>query len=346
MYILIFSTVFYPVLGGIENLTLNLSNEFVKKGHKVKVITSQKQTKPLPDIEVYYAPDFIKTLQLFLWSDVYYMPNISLKGVWPLIINPRKRWVISQNDFSLTGRKNFLSLVKLLLIKLATKNIAVSRSIADSLRTPSEIIYNCYDDAVFNLQNSAKRTNDFVFVGRLVSQKGCDTLIRACHNLQHPFTLTIVGDGPEMDKLKGLTEQLNLTKSVHFAGCLNSAAVAAILNQHKVLVVPSVRKEGFGIVVLEGLACGCKIIAADTGGLPEAVSSFGTLFQPGDVQQLNALLAQALTNVNQPVHQQEELTEYLGNFKKDAVAQKYLSTFTGKAKQFRPLPKSPNGLKG
>ncbi|MGI4022448.1 MAG: glycosyltransferase family 4 protein [Janthinobacterium lividum] len=326
MHILIFSTVFYPVLGGIENLTLNLSKEFVHKGHLVKVITYQKQNEPLEDIEVYYAPGFFKMIRLFLWCNVYYMPNISLKGIWLLLVNPRKRWVISQNDFSL-AKNNFLSFLKLFFLKFTSKNISVSKSVADSIRTPSEIIYNCYDDAVFKAQNTAARTLDFVFVGRLVSQKGCDTLIKACFNLQQPFTLTIVGDGPEMDELQQLVDRLNLKQHITFTGTLDSKNIANLLNEHKTLIIPSKRKEGFGIVVLEGLACGCRVIAADAGGLSEAVGRFGKMFEPGNVQQLNHLLKEALQNINQPQYNQHELTEYLSNYEKQVVAQKYLSIF-------------------
>lgn len=327
MHILIFSTVFYPVLGGIENLTLNLSKEFVKNGHQVKVITHQKQNKTLKGIDVYCAPGFIKTIRLFLWCHVYYMPNISLKGIWPLLINPNKKWIISQNDFSLTNTKNLASLIKLFLIRFTSKNISVSKSVAASLNTSSEVVYNCYDDAVFKTYNAAERTLDFIFIGRLVSQKGCDTLINACYNLQRPFKLTIVGDGPEMKRLKRLANKLHLTEHINFTGTLSSGKIAGLLNQHKVLVIPSNGKEGFGIVVLEGLACGCRVVAADAGGLSEAVGKFGKLFQSGNVRQLNHLLKEALQQINQPLYNSDELTEYLNNHKKHIVAQKYLSIF-------------------
>lgn len=330
MKILIFSTVFYPDLGGIENLTLNLSKEFIKKGHEVKVITYKKQNKPLTGIEVHYAPGFKKMLKLFLWCGVYYMPNISLKGIWPLLIVPKKHWVISQNDFSLTDKINPLSLLKLFLIKFSSKNISVSKSVATSIHTPSEIIYNCYDNAVFTMKNMGERKLNFVFIGRLVSQKGCDILIKACANLQQPFTMTIVGDGPELDSLKNLANQLQLHHYIHFTGAKNSIEIAEILNQHQVLVIPSNGKEGFGIVVLEGLACGCRIIATNSGGLTEAVGSFGKLFEPGNVQQLSLLLKEELNHVDQPVYRPEELAAYLSNFNKQAVAKKYLSIF-GKA---------------
>lgn len=327
MQILIFTTVFYPLRGGIENLTLNLCKEFIGKGHEVKVIAYQKQTDALPDIEVHYAPGFAKMLELFLWCKIYYMPNISLKGIWPLLISPRKRWVVSQNDFSLTNKKNLLSLIKLFMIRFASENISVSKSIATSLGTPSEIIYNCYDNEVFKIDPQVEKTLDFVFVGRLVSQKGCDTLIRACYDLKLPFKLTIIGDGPELERLKIMAQQLELSEHITFTGTLKSTEITAVLNRHKVMIIPSNGKEGFGIVALEGLACGCRIIASDSGGLAEAVGDFGQLFQPGDVHQLNGLLKEALQNINQPNYSQEELAAYLDDYKTQVVAQKYLSVF-------------------
>ncbi len=327
MQILIFTTVFFPLRGGIENLTLNLCRQFIDQGHEVKVIAYQKQTETLPDIEVYYAPSFAKMLELFLWCKIYYMPNISLKGVWPLLIGPRKRWVISQNDFSLTNKRNLLSVIKLFLIKFSSENISVSKSVATSLGTPSAIIYNCYDDLLFKAKPETARPLDFVFVGRLVSQKGCDTLIRACYDLNLPFSLTIVGDGPELPRLKTIAETLELTEHITFKGTLKSTEIAEILNRHKVLVIPSSGKEGFGIVALEGLACGCRVIAADAGGLAEAVGSFGKLFPPGDVHALHGLLKEALQNINQPGYTPEELAVYLKNYHIQVVAQKYLSVF-------------------
>lgn len=328
MQILIFTTVFYPLRGGIENLTLNLCKEFIEKGHEVKVIAYQKQTDALPDIEVHYAPGFAKMRELFLWCQIYYMPNISLKGVWPLLISPRKRWVISQNDFSLTNKRNMLSFIKLFMIRFASENISVSKSIATSLgRTSSEIIYNCYDNQVFKINPQVERTLNFVFVGRLVSQKGCDTLIRACYDLKLPFKLTIIGDGPEMERLQTMAQQLEIAQNITFTGTLKSTEIAAVLNKHKVMIIPSHGREGFGIVALEGLACGCRIIASDSGGLAEAVGSFGRLFEPGNVHQLNGLLKEALKNINQPDYTPEELAGYLDNYKTQVVAQKYLTVF-------------------
>jgi glycosyltransferase involved in cell wall biosynthesis len=58
------------------------------------------------------------------------------------------------------------------------------------------------------------------------------------------------------------------------------------LNEHKVLLVPSKWKEPFGVVVLEGQACGCIPIASDGGGLADAVGDAGLLFQRDNVEDL------------------------------------------------------------
>ena len=326
MRILIFSTVFYPLLGGIENLTLNLVQEFIKKGHQVKVIAAQNEKDNLPDVEVYYKPSYSKMFNLFSWCNVYYMPNISLRGMWPMAVSPRKKWVISLNDFSLTNHINPLSLLKLAAIRFTSANISVSKSVADSLHTKSKVVYNCYDDSIFKITNTGARRGQFVFVGRLVTQKGCDILLNACARLNHNFHLTIIGEGPERENLQELCITLGIDKQVSFLGKKTSVEIAHILNEHQTLVVPSVRKEGFGIVVLEGLACGCRIIAADSGGLSEAVGSFGKLFEPGNITQLTGLMRE-FSGEKEPGINSDLLNEYLNSLTVKAVAQEYLEVF-------------------
>ncbi|HEY0055300.1 MAG TPA: glycosyltransferase family 4 protein [Pedobacter sp.] len=327
MNILIFSTVFYPGIGGIENQTLLLIREFVNKGHAVKVITSQRQTKPLENIPVYYKPGIIKSIQLFLWCTTYYMPNISLKGIWLLIFNPKKRWVISHNDFSSCNSKGAVPALKNIANKFCSKNIAVSKSIATYLGPSAAVIHNGFDDGVFKLYQDENRCYDFVFLGRLVSQKGCDLLIKACSELARPFTLRIIGTGPEENSLKKLSENLGLSDSVKFEGALVGEQLARALNRCRVMVVPSIQGEGFGMVVLEGLACGCKIIAADAAGLSEAVSNHGIMFEMGNQKELTRLLQESFTYNGADLSAQEEKQKHLRKHSKSAVADNYLKYF-------------------
>jgi len=325
MNILIFSAVFYPAIGGIENQTLLLIQEFIKKGHQVKVITYQKQKATLPNIDIYYAPSYLSFLKAYNWCDTFYMPNISLKGLWLLLLNPKKHWVISHNDYHFFHRKGLIAKLKSYFVKLATQNVAVSKSIASHLDTPSKVIPNSYDESMFKIYPEEQRTYDFVFLGRLVTQKGCDMLIRACSKLNRPFTLGIIGIGVEKSRLEALTKELNLTNEITFHGLVTKEDLAKMLNRYKVMVIPSIEEEGFGMVALEGMACGCKILAANAGGLSDAVSSFGKKFEMKDTNELTRLLSESLDDNTAAIT--DDLSAYLKLHHRESVADNYLTVF-------------------
>lgn len=336
MNILVFSSVFYPSIGGLENQTLTLVREFLRKGHNVKVIviqfeeiTSTSGEPELKDIEVDYCPGMLKKLKLFSWCDTIYIPNFSLKVIWFLYFGAFKKLIISHNDFYLSNKKNIITRIKLFLIKFASHNIAVSNAVSNYLNTKSNIIYNCYDNDIFKIYEEEERVYDFVFLGRLVSQKGCDLLIKACNSLKEPFTFNIIGDGPERPKLEKMVRDFGLEQNIKFLGILEDGHLARMLNRHKIMVVPSIGEEGFGMVVLEGMACGCRIIAADAGGLPEAVNRFGKTFRMCDQQELEFLLQTEMKDSKQDTNGviSEDLKNYLAIHKKEAVARQYLSLF-------------------
>lgn len=328
MKILIYSSVFHPAIGGIENLTLSLAQEFVKSGHEVKVVTEQAQQKsaPLPGIEVVHASSKWAQLKLFFWSDVLYMPNITLKGVWLFLFNPFKKWVVSHNDFHLTESRGLKTRLKNLVIRAAATNIAVSHSVARALDVDATVVYNCYQDEVFRLYPEEPRNVDFLFVGRLVSQKGCELLIEACSRLRRPFRLNIVGHGYEYEALNAKVKQLGLGDCVGFLGFMHDEKLARTMNRHRVMIVPSMGPEGFGIVALEGLACGCKMVVADAGGLVEAVDAFGEVFPMGDVDALAALLQRCLDERDADPMSKARAA-YLRGRSTRSVAQKYLNLF-------------------
>lgn len=328
MKILIYSSVFHPAIGGIENLTLSLAQEFVNSGHEVKVVTEQVQKKnaPLPGIEVVHASSKWAQLKLFFWSDVVYMPNITLKGVWLFLFNPFKKWVVSHNDFHLINSHGPKARLKNIAIKAAATNIAVSHSVARALTVDSTVVYNCYKDEVFRLYPDEPRNIDFLFVGRLVSQKGCEMLIEACSRLRKPFRLNIVGHGFEYEALNAKVQRLGLGDSIGFLGFMRDEELARTMNRHRVMIVPSMGPEGFGIVALEGLACGCKMVVADAGGLAEAVDGFGEVFPMGDVEALTKLLQRSLDERDSDPMSNAKVA-YLRDRSTRTVAQKYLNLF-------------------
>lgn len=136
----------------------------------------------------------------------------------------------------------------------------------------------------------------FLFVGRLVRQKGLDVLFRALATLkdQTDWTLTIVGEGPLRDELASSASNLGIADQVVFRGWLQREHLPAAYEQADVFVLPS-RGEGMSNAMLEAMAAGLPVIGSEVAGLDEVVEDgkTGLLVPPEDV----AALAVALRTV-------------------------------------------------
>lgn len=117
-----------------------------------------------------------------------------------------------------------------------------------------------------------------IFVGRLMPQKACDSLINACAILQRKgidFSLKIVGDGPLKEKLVKMVYNLNLNKHVDFEGY--NANPLTYMKMSDVVVLPSLN-EGMSNVLLEAISIGLPIVATDVGSARKQVGPFGEQF--------------------------------------------------------------------
>jgi glycosyltransferase involved in cell wall biosynthesis len=113
-----------------------------------------------------------------------------------------------------------------------------------------------------------------VAVRRLVPRMGIDVLLNAWADLGGTIgdsVLGIVGEGPERFMLEELVQRLGIQPSVRFFGRVDDATLVNLYQSADVAVVPSVALEGFGLIVLEALACGTPVLVSDSGGLPEVM---------------------------------------------------------------------------
>ncbi len=116
-----------------------------------------------------------------------------------------------------------------------------------------------------------------LFVGRLVAKKGVATLLRALPQiLEHVpgASLEVVGDGPERDALCTLAAELGVAEAVDFVGALPQARLPDRFRAATVVVFPSEvaadgDREGFGLVAVEALGCGCAVVASDLPAMRE-----------------------------------------------------------------------------
>ncbi len=119
--------------------------------------------------------------------------------------------------------------------------------------------------------------------GALVAHKGHRHLVDAMARV--PGTLVIVGEGPLRGALEAQVRAQGLLGRVRLVGQI--AEVGALFAAIDTFVHPSV-EEGFGQVVIEALASGCRVVATRAGGVPEALGDGGILVAPGDPEALAA----------------------------------------------------------
>lgn len=134
------------------------------------------------------------------------------------------------------------------------------------------------------------------FIGRLVSIKGTDVLLRALATVSELlWNAVIVGGGPERERLESLAVSLGLGARVRFTGEREHAA--RYLAAFDLFVLPS-RSEGTPIVLLETLATAVPVIASEVGGVPDLISSpeEGTLVPPDDPAALGTAIRAVLTS--------------------------------------------------
>ncbi|MFM9161187.1 MAG: glycosyltransferase, partial [Dolichospermum sp.] len=101
---------------------------------------------------------------------------------------------------------------------------------------------------------------------------------------------------PEESKLIQQAKDLKINDQVTFAGVKLEHELTKLLNAHQIMVVPSLWNEPFGIVALEGIACGCVVVGSEGGGLKDAIGTCGVTFANGNVEQLTKILFDLLTH--------------------------------------------------
>jgi glycosyltransferase involved in cell wall biosynthesis len=233
-------------------------------------------------------------------------------GPIPFVIGPINGGLpwprgFSQADHQKQWISNLRNLYRLLPFARSTYRNAAA-IVAGSSQTYAE--FAAYRDKLFFLpENGVTRSLcsdaassgghggklELIFVGGLVPYKACDLAFRAAapllrRGLAH---FTVVGDGPEQNRLEELARALGIEKAVSFCGFLSHAETMQRLRLADVLVFPSVREFG-GAVVFEALAVGTVPVVVDFGG-------------PGDIVRPEVGYKVSLTNESDVVSQIEKV---------------------------------------
>jgi len=137
----------------------------------------------------------------------------------------------------------------------------VAKRIEKYYKQKATVIYPPVD-AEFFIPSFKLADNYYLMVGRLLVYKRFDIAIEAFNRLELP--LKIIGDGPEMKKLKKLANW-----NIEFLGELEGKKLRNYYQNCQALIFP--QEEDFGIVALEAMACGRPVIAYQGGGALESI---------------------------------------------------------------------------
>jgi glycosyltransferase involved in cell wall biosynthesis len=297
-------------VGGVQRIILDDCIEMQRLGHDVCVITLEKEisgnTLNLPSGIVHQLVLVKRTIDIHGFFGLFLAlrkikPHMVVTHMW-LANNvgrvaayfARVATILSFEHSIYDGlktRKQFI--IDWLLQSISTNVVAVSWSVKKSLLRHGIrdknilVLHNAIDAKRFNTEFSPKYTrkdfgipeNSFIIisVGRLHKVKRIDETIRAVASISNCFLL-IVGDGVEQNKLEAEAQKLLIREQVKFLG--NRSDVEQLLRLADCLVLASSDREGFGLVILEAMACGVPIITSNFDAAREIITegSNGLIF--------------------------------------------------------------------
>jgi glycosyltransferase involved in cell wall biosynthesis len=158
--------------------------------------------------------------------------------------------------------------------------------------------------SVFKSRNTRRPSQPALvigYAGRLVEEKGIEILLHAASRLVGPWSMQILGDGPDRNRLEYVAQWLGIAARVTFDHKLPSSHLPHYLSGLDVLVLPSLTrsnwKEQFGRVLIEAMACDVITVGARTGAIPEVIGEAGLTFAEGSIEELQTLLQHLLDDV-------------------------------------------------
>jgi glycosyltransferase involved in cell wall biosynthesis len=374
MNILIYTPVFYPMIGGMESVSQTLAELFVKAGHECKLVTPVINSKEDKfSFPVFRNPGLLTKIKLILWADIVYSNGATLALLFlaKLCLKPfvwthagyqascidGLGWAFGKpapmtplESIGFYWRKKGLlftmkEALKLLIRRIAATyivnmNIAITDWMA--MRQPFKRqvrIYNSVSLSSFAVPSKViKEDFDFVYLGRLVSEKGVAVLLEAfalvvkqVNNVK--LKLLIIGDGDQRSNLEERARKLGIADKVTFAGSKSGQELTDLVHSAKIAVVPSEWEEPMGVVALELMAAGRNIIVSERGGLKECVGNAGLTFSNGNSEELSKSMIRLLEDYTLAEQLKQKAREQLKSFNPEILINEYIYLFKKILKQ-------------
>ncbi len=341
MRILILSYDFRPNLGGVATVAHEIANSLsvdyshdvcvLSRGHQnhldhalpysiVRYKTPQNALLSIPYalytlLRIHKKKDFDVAVAVLWIPDgiCLYLNNLFKKKKIPFFIYAHGVEILETDSTWFKRLRKRFNFLKKLVLKDAEKIICVSAYTEKLVKdytalSHTLVINNGVNPKLFKPEiQSTSLVFSFITVARLEDYKGVDHCLYALAELKklgYDFIYKVVGSGPDLERLKEITQKNGLGKNVEFLGVLESKEIAKLYAGSSCFLLltrsdftrPNV--EGFGLVFLEAAACGIPAIAGDSGGIRDAVidGKTGLIVEPTDTKKIVEAMRKLMEN--------------------------------------------------
>ncbi len=337
-----------PIIGGKEKQAYLLSQELIRNGIDVMALSyvhNSNKTELIGKLSIErvkkdllgfaYLPLFL--LKMKAKHNILHIHTPSRIGVSLLIVGKLlgyKTVFKFPNENMLDNKNSISGKIWKLIVKKSDMLITLERSTYSKL-----LKENFIEKKIFNVsngveiskikKNTKKKNIELIFLGRLVPQKKCDDLLKACEKLDENFKnwhLSIVGEGYLYDDLVSLSVELGIDKKVDFVGYQSNTM--EWLKKSDIFVISSER-EGMSNSMLEAMSIGLPIVTTKVSSTEEMLGKdYEFAVDIGDVDSL----ASKIFKLSSDINKRRDISKFIYDrcvekFSIKSVAKKYIERY-------------------
>jgi phosphatidylinositol alpha-mannosyltransferase len=348
--------------GGVQGQVIGLSKALRGLGHDVTVVAPADSDRPFPASA---GAHFIAGRP----TDLHSNGSVAPVALWPASVARIERFV-RKGEFDVlhvheplapmaayglvltdpvpmvgtyhrAGVSRWVLPLKL-LAQVVGRRMEVRVAVSDAARETGELSSGGRFEVLFNGVDMGRfesavpvrdahepRRPTVLFLGRHEQRKGLNVLLDAFALLERPAVLWVAGDGPATEVERRRHPE---SDRVRWLGTLSDDEVAGRLAGADVLCAPSLHGESFGMVLLEGMAAGCAVVASDIDGYRKAAGGHATLVLPGDRAALSRALGVALADAVEgsgasAPEARKDAVEYARDWSMESLAERYVDVY-------------------
>jgi len=331
MKILMLNYEYPPLGGGAAPVTRSLSEELVRQGHEVDVVTMGFRGLPeeenINGVQVYRVPSVRKKLEMCTFHEMLsycvsascFLPKLLRENDYDInhthfiiptgavssLYHKKVPFIVTTHGSDVPGynpdRFQFQhTLFRPFSTRILNKTSCIT---SPSGYLKNEILRNFGDRKIAVIPNGIavdacrpqRKEKKILTVSRLFERKGIQYVIEAMKDIEG-FEYVVCGAGPYRPQLEDLVERLHLEHTVKLRGYLEPEQLKKEYESAAIFVLPST-SESFGLVLIEAMSAECAVITSNTTGCAEVVDDAALLVPPKDSE---AIKNQLLTLINDP----------------------------------------------